>query len=29
MSDGNYDGLAQVKLRTALDENHVQSATAN
>lgn len=29
MSDGNYDGLAQVKLKTALDRNHVQSATAN
>ncbi|MEW8625783.1 MAG: ABC transporter substrate-binding protein [Candidatus Thiodiazotropha sp.] len=28
-SDGNYDGLAQVKLKRALDGNHVQSATAN
>ncbi|MES9831249.1 MAG: ABC transporter substrate-binding protein [Candidatus Thiodiazotropha sp. DIVDIV] len=29
MSDGNYDGLAQVKLNTALESDSVQSATAN
>jgi peptide/nickel transport system substrate-binding protein len=29
MSDGNYDGLAQVKLKRVLDGNHVQSATTN
>jgi peptide/nickel transport system substrate-binding protein len=29
MSDGNYDGLAQVKLKRVLVGNHVQSATTN
>ncbi|MCG7898569.1 MAG: ABC transporter substrate-binding protein [Candidatus Thiodiazotropha weberae] len=29
MSDGNYDGLAQIKLKRALDGDHVQSATEN
>ncbi|MCG8035634.1 MAG: ABC transporter substrate-binding protein, partial [Candidatus Thiodiazotropha taylori] len=29
MSDGNYDGLAQVKLKSVSDGNHVQSTTAN
>ncbi|MCG7894217.1 MAG: ABC transporter substrate-binding protein [Candidatus Thiodiazotropha taylori] len=29
MSDGNYDGLAQVKLKSVPDGNHAQSTTAN
>ncbi|MEW8383325.1 MAG: ABC transporter substrate-binding protein, partial [Candidatus Thiodiazotropha taylori] len=29
MSDGNYDGLAQVKLKSVPDGKHVQSTTAN
>ncbi|MET0043595.1 MAG: ABC transporter substrate-binding protein [Candidatus Thiodiazotropha sp. 6PLUC3] len=29
MPDGNYDGLAQVKLNTALERDNVQSATTN